>query len=96
MMSQVDLSFASFSKNRIPSDLKAITDGDKDKMDGTCARSLNGTLNADVIRETVGGNFESFQLALRAVKVWAKSEFFVTVWLKLVVCKCVRLFSKVC
>ena len=72
---QVDLSFASFSNNCVPKDLKLISDAIKDKMELKCARSLNGTLNAEVIKETVDKNFDSFRLALRAIKVWAKSQF---------------------
>lgn len=44
-------------------------------LDQKCVRSLNGCRVTDEILRLVP-NIENFRLALRTIKLWAKSEYF--------------------
>ena len=47
-------------------------------LDPKCVRSLNGCRVTDEILRLVP-NIDNFRLALRAIKLWAKSKIFVVV-----------------
>ena len=69
----MDLLFARLALPAIPSNLNLLEVNLLRNLDHKCVRSLNGCRVTDAILSLVPHK-ESFMLALRAVKLWAKSE----------------------
>lgn len=69
----MDLLFARLALAIIPSNLNLLDKTLLRNLDQRCVRSLNGCRVTDAILSLVP-NQESFRVALRAVKLWAKSE----------------------
>ena len=72
-LTQMDLLFARLALAIIPSNLNLLDKTLLRNLDQRCVRSLNGCRVTDAILSLVP-NQESFRVALRAVKLWAKSE----------------------
>ena len=70
---EIDMLFARLALKEIPDDMELTDDSLLRNLDAKCVRSLNGCRVTDEILRLVP-NIESFRLALRAIKLWAKSE----------------------
>lgn len=70
---EIDLLFARLNLKEIPDNFDLRDDSLLKNLDPKCVRSLNGCRVTDEILRLVP-NIESFRLALRAVKLWAKSK----------------------
>ena len=68
---QIDLSFARLALTSIPDDLDLRPESTLKNLDPRCVDSLNGCRVTDEILNLVP-NVETFRLALRAIKFWAK------------------------
>lgn len=71
---EIDLLFARLALKEIPDDFDLSDDMLLKNLDQKCVRSLNGCRVTDEILRLVP-NIESYRLALRAIKLWAKSEY---------------------
>lgn len=69
----MDLLFARLALPAIPSNLNLLDKTLLRNLDQRCVRSLNGCRVTDAILSLVP-NKESFRIALRAIKLWAKSK----------------------
>ena len=69
----MDLLFARLALPAIPDNLNLLDKTLLRNLDQRCVRSLNGCRVTDAILGLVP-NQESFRIALRAIKLWAKSE----------------------
>lgn len=69
----MDLLFARLALPTIPVNLNLLDVSLLKNLDAKCVRSLNGCRVTDAILSLVP-NQESFRLALRAIKLWAKSN----------------------
>lgn len=69
----MDLLFARLALPAIPHNLNLLDNTLLRNLDLRCVRSLNGCRVTDAILGLVP-NQESFRIALRAIKLWAKSE----------------------
>ena len=72
---EVDLLYARMALKEIPEDLDLKDDMLLKNLDQRCVRSLNGCRVTDKIIQMVP-NLENFQLAIRCIKLWAKSKYF--------------------
>lgn len=70
---EIDLLFARLALKEIPDNFDLSDDILLKNLDPRCVRSLNGCRVTDEILRLVP-NIENFRLALRAIKLWAKSE----------------------
>lgn len=70
---EIDLLFARLALKEIPDNFDLRDDSLLKNLDPRCVRSLNGCRVTDEILRLVP-NIENFRLALRAIKLWAKSE----------------------
>lgn len=70
---EIDLLFARLALKEIPSDFDLRDDMLLKNLDPRCVRSLNGCRVTDEILRLVP-DIENFRLALRTIKLWAKSE----------------------
>ena len=70
----MDLLFARLALPVIQNNLSLSDVSLLKNLDTKCVRSLNGCRVTDAILSLVP-NQESFRLALRAIKVWAKSKY---------------------
>lgn len=71
---EIDLLFARLALKEIPDNFDLRDDYLLKNLDQWSVRSLNGCRVTDEILRLVP-NIENFRLALRAIKLWAKSEF---------------------
>lgn len=71
---EIDLLFARLALKEIPDNFDLRDDVLLKNLDPKCVRSLNGCRVTDEILRLVP-NIENFRLALRAIKLWAKSEY---------------------
>lgn len=71
---EIDLLFARLALKEIPDNFDLRDDQLLKNLDPRCVRSLNGCRVTDEILRLVP-NIENFRLALRAIKLWAKSKF---------------------
>ena len=69
---EIDMLFARLALKEVPEDVDLRDDQILKNLDEKCVRSLNGCRVTDEILRQVP-NRESFRLALRAIKLWAKS-----------------------
>ena len=69
----MDLLFARLALPTVPSNLNLLDMSLLKNLDQRCVRSLNGCRVTDSILSLVP-NKDTFRLALRAIKLWAKSE----------------------
>ncbi len=69
----MDLLFARLALPTVPSNLNLLDMSLLKNLDQRCVRSLNGCRVTDSILSLVP-NKDTFRLALRAVKLWAKSK----------------------
>lgn len=72
---EIDLLFARLNLKEIPDNFDLREDGLLKNLDTKCVRSVNGCRVTDEILRLVP-NMENFRLALRAIKLWAKSRCF--------------------
>lgn len=70
---EIDMTFARLALKEIPEDQELTDDQLLRNLDMKCVRSLNGCRVTDEILRLVP-NIDSFRLALRAIKLWAKSK----------------------
>lgn len=70
---EIDLLFARLALKEIPDNFDLRDDSLLKNLDPRCVRSLNGCRVTDEILRLVP-NIENFRLALRAIKLWAKSK----------------------
>lgn len=70
---EIDLLFARLALKEIPDDFDLSDDMLLKNLDQKCVRSLNGCRVTDEILRLVP-NTETFRLALRAIKLWAKKN----------------------
>lgn len=70
---EIDLLFARLALKEIPDDFDLRDDMLLKNLDPRCVRSLNGCRVTDEILRLVP-NIDNFRLALRTIKLWAKSE----------------------
>lgn len=70
---EIDLLFARLALVEIPDNFDLRDDSLLKNLDPRCVRSLNGCRVTDEILRLVP-NIENFRLALRAIKLWAKSK----------------------
>lgn len=70
---QMDLLFARLALPTLPSNLNLLDMTLLKNLDQRCVRSLNGCRVTDSILALVP-NKDTFRLALRAIKLWAKSK----------------------
>lgn len=70
---EIDLLFARLALKEIPDNFDLRDDMLLKNLDPRCVRSLNGCRVTDEILRLVP-NIENFRLALRAIKLWAKSK----------------------
>ena len=70
----MDLLFARLALPAIPGNLNLLDKTLLRNLDQRCVRSLNGCRVTDAILSLVP-NQESFRIALRAIKLWAKSKW---------------------
>jgi poly(A) polymerase len=70
---EIDLLFARLALKEIPDSFDLRDDMLLKNLDARCVRSLNGCRVTDEILRLVP-NIENFRLALRSIKLWAKSE----------------------
>ena len=73
---EIDLLFARLALREIPDNFDLSDDILLKNLDPRCVRSLNGCRVTDEILRLVP-NIENFRLALRAIKLWAKSKSFI-------------------
>lgn len=71
---ELDMLFARLALKEIPDNMDLKDDMLLKNLDPKCVRSLNGCRVTDEILRLVP-NIENFRLALRAIKLWAKSAF---------------------
>lgn len=71
---EIDLLFARLALKEIPDNFDLRDDILLKNLDPKCVRSLNGCRVTDEILRLVP-NIQNFRLALRAIKLWAKSKF---------------------
>lgn len=71
---EIDLLFARLALKEIPDDFDLSDDLLLKNLDQKCVRSLNGCRVTDEILRLVP-IIESYRLALRAIKLWAKREY---------------------
>lgn len=71
---EIDLLFARLALKEIPDNFDLRDDLLLKNLDPRCVRSLNGCRVTDEILRLVP-DIENFRLALRAIKLWAKSEY---------------------
>lgn len=71
---EIDLLFARLALKEIPDNFDLSDDILLKNLDPRCVRSLNGCRVTDEILRLVP-NIENFRLALRTIKLWAKSKF---------------------
>lgn len=71
---EIDLLFARLALKEIPDDFDLSDDMLLKNLDQKCVRSLNGCRVTDEILRLVP-IIESYRLALRAIKLWAKREY---------------------
>lgn len=71
---EIDLLFARLALKEIPEDFDLGDDMLLKNLDQKCVRSLNGCRVTDEILRLVP-NIESYRLALRAIKLWAKRKY---------------------
>lgn len=71
---EIDMTFARLALKEIPDDQELTEDLLLKNLDPKCVRSLNGCRVTDDILRLVP-NIDSFRLALRAIKLWAKSKY---------------------
>lgn len=71
---EVDLLFARMALKEIADDIDLSNDMLLKNLDKKCVRSLNGSRVTEEILRLVP-NLENFQLALRGIKLWAKSKW---------------------
>lgn len=71
---EIDLLFARLSLREIPDDFDLRDDNLLKNLDPKSVRSLNGCRVTDEILALVP-NIENFRLALRTIKLWAKSKY---------------------
>ncbi|KAB7504148.1 Poly(A) polymerase gamma, partial [Armadillidium nasatum] len=69
----VEMFFARLSQNKVPDSIDLTNDNILKDLDERCFRSLNGYRVADQILRQVP-NKDTFMLALRAIKLWAKGQ----------------------
>lgn len=72
---EIDLLFARLALKEIPDDFDLSDDLLLKNLDMKCVRSLNGCRVTDEILKLVP-IIESYRLALRAIKLWAKRKFY--------------------
>lgn len=70
---EIDMLFARLALKEIPDDMDLKDDNVLKNLDPKCVRSLNGCRVTDEILRLVP-NIDSFRLALRAIKLWAKKH----------------------
>lgn len=70
---EIDMLFARLQLKEIPEDMDLKDDLLLKNLDEKCVRSLNGCRVTDEILRLVP-NIDNFRLALRTIKLWAKSE----------------------
>ena len=70
---EIDLLFARLALKEVNDDVELQEDSVLKNLDEKCVRSLNGCRVTDEILRQVP-NRESFRLALRAIKLWAKRK----------------------
>ncbi|CAL8139536.1 unnamed protein product [Orchesella dallaii] len=70
---EIDMTFARLALKEIPDDMELKDDNILRNLDRKCVYSLNGCRVTDEILRLVP-NIDSFRLALRAIKLWAKSH----------------------
>lgn len=70
---EIDLLFARLALKEIPEDFDLSDNVLLKNLDQKCVRSLNGCRVTDEILKLVP-NIDSYRMALRAIKLWAKSE----------------------
>lgn len=73
---EIDMLFAQLHLKEIPDSMDLRDDVLLKNLDQKCVRSLNGCRVTDEILRLVP-NIENFRLALRAIKLWAKSKFLI-------------------
>lgn len=73
---EIDLLFARLALKELPDNFDLKDDILLKNLDPKCVRSLNGCRVTDEILRLVP-NIENFRLALRAIKLWAKSKYLV-------------------
>lgn len=71
---EIDLLFARLALKEVHDSVDLRDDNILKNLDEKCVRSLNGCRVTDEILRQVP-NRESFRLALRAIKLWAKREY---------------------
>ena len=76
LISQLDILFAQTDKTSINDNLDLKSNEVLTEMDKTCVNSLNGLRNTEEILSLVP-NKEQFRTTLRAIKLWAKSLYFI-------------------
>lgn len=74
---EIDLLFARLALKEIPDNFDLRDDMLLKNLDPRCVRSLNGCRVTDEILRLVP-DIENFRLALRTIKLWAKSESLIT------------------
>lgn len=70
---EIDMLFARLLLKEIPDTMDLRDDSLLKNLDEKCVRSLNGCRVTDEILSLVP-NIDNFRLALRAIKLWAKSK----------------------
>ncbi|CAL8104748.1 unnamed protein product [Orchesella dallaii] len=70
---EIDMTFARLALKEIPDDLELKDDNILRNLERKCVYSLNGCRVTELILSLVP-NSQSFRLALRAIKLWAKSK----------------------
>ncbi|XP_021947220.1 poly(A) polymerase type 3 isoform X2 [Folsomia candida] len=70
---EIDMLFARLASKEVPDDMELMDDSILKNLDQKCVRSLNGCRVTDEILRLVP-NIDSFRLALRAIKLWAKKS----------------------
>lgn len=71
---EIDMLFARLLLKEIPDTMDLQDDYLLKNLDPKCVRSLNGCRVTDEILRLVP-NIDNFRLALRAIKLWAKSKY---------------------
>lgn len=77
---EIDMLFAQLLLKEIPDSMDLRDDMLLKQLQPKCVRSLNGCRVTDEILRLVP-NIENFRLALRAIKLWAKSKLPLNVFL---------------
>lgn len=71
---EIDMLFSRLLLKEIPDSMDLRDDFLLKNLDQKCVRSLNGCRVTDEILRLVP-NIDNFRLALRAIKLWAKSKY---------------------